>query len=70
MSKHEYHVTIPIAGHAYLTVEAESVEEAIEIAMGEVTIDHIETWDPVEAFNQGNVCYCPRPWEAEAEEAA
>jgi hypothetical protein len=58
-------VTLPIAGHAYLTVEAETEEEAIEQAFNEVTIDHIETWEAVERFNQGNVCYCPHPWEAE-----
>jgi hypothetical protein len=58
-------VTLPIAGHAYLTVEAETEEEAIEQALNEVTIDHIETWEAVERFNQGNVCYCPLPWEAE-----
>lgn len=62
----EYEVTIPIAGHAFLTVVADSEEEAIEKAMGEVTIDQIESWEPVEQFNQGNVCYCPHPWEAEA----
>lgn len=66
MGKREYQVTIPIAGHAFITVEAESEEEAIDIAMGEVTIDHVEEWIPVEQFTQGNVCYCPHPWEAEA----
>jgi hypothetical protein len=59
-------VTLPIAGHAYLTVEAETEEEAIEAALNEVALDHIETWEAVERFNQGNVCYCPHPWEAEA----
>jgi hypothetical protein len=51
-TKREYHVIIPIAGHAY----------------GEITIDNIETWEPVEQFNSGNVCYCPRPWEIEVED--
>lgn len=65
MSKHEYQVTIPIAGHAFLTVEADSEEEAIELAMGEVTIDDFEGWEPVETFIQGNVCYCPQPWSVD-----
>ena len=55
------------AGHAIIDVDAASEEEAIQKAMEEVTIDHIETWEAVKQFNKGNVCYCPRPWEAEAE---
>lgn len=66
MPKNTYTVTIPIAGHAYIEVDAESEEAAIEAALGKVTIDHIETWEPLEQFNQGNICYCPHPWEAEA----
>ncbi len=62
-----YSVTIPIAGHAFIEVEADSEEQAIESAMMDVCIDHIETWEPIQHFNQGNVCYCPRPWEAQAE---
>ena len=61
-----YAVTLPIAGHAYLEVEADSEEAAIEKALSEIMIDNIETWEAVEQFNQGNVCYCPRPWEASA----
>lgn len=64
-----YEVTIPIAGHAFITVEAESEDEAIEIAMGEVSLKHVEEWECLERFNQGNVCYCPHPWEADAIEA-
>lgn len=62
-----FSVIIPIAGHAYMDVEADSEEAAIEMAMADTTIDHIETWWPIETFNEGNVCYCPRPWSAEAE---
>lgn len=62
----EYEVTLPIAGHAFLTVEADSEEDAIEKAMEIVTIEMIEQWEPLEQFNTGNVCYCPQPWEAEA----
>jgi hypothetical protein len=61
-------VTIPIAGHAFLEVEATSEEEAIELAMNKVTIDDVESWEAVEQFNKGNVCYCPAPWEATAED--
>jgi hypothetical protein len=69
MEMAEYNVTIPIAGHAFKTVEADSQEEAIEKAMEELTVDDIGEWEPLMRFNQGNVCYCPSPWEAEAEEA-
>lgn len=61
----EWQVTIPIAGHAYLTVEAATEEEAREIALNSVTHDDIETWEQLEQFNEGNVCYCPHPWEIE-----
>ena len=61
-----YEVTIPIAGHAYLTVEANSEEEAIDIAFGEVSLKDVEEWEALQQFNRGNVCYCPTPWEAEA----
>ena len=33
----EWEVTIPIAGHAYLTVEADSEDEAIEMAIEQCT---------------------------------
>ena len=66
-----YNVTIPIAGHAFLQVEADNEDAAIEAAFAsdDLTIDAIGSWEPIEAFNAGNVCYCPHPWEAEAEEA-
>lgn len=63
-----YSVTVPIAGHAIVEVEADSEEEAIEKAIGEVTREHLEGWEPLQQFNRGNVCYCPHPWEAEAED--
>lgn len=62
-----YNVTIPIAGHAFLRIEAESKEAAINAALEQVTRDNIEEWEPLEQFTQGNVCYCPQPWEIEAE---
>lgn len=63
----KYTVTIPIAGHAVVEVEADSKQEAIEAAIENVTIDDIEDWEAIEQFHQGNVCYCPHPWEAEVE---
>jgi hypothetical protein len=62
-----YYVTLPIAGHAFITVEAESEDAAIDAALNEVTIEHLESWEAIPHFNQGNVCYCPRPWDATAE---
>lgn len=62
-----YQVTIPIAGHAYVEVEADSEDAAIEQAISKVEFNDIESWEALQQFNQGNVCYCPSPWEAEAE---
>jgi hypothetical protein len=67
MSK-TYEVTLPITGIAYLTIEAESEDEAIETALNEVMIDHIEMWEAVRDINRGNVCYAMQPWSAEARE--
>ncbi len=62
-----YSVSIPIAGHAYVTVEAESEQDAIEKGMDLASNENIE-WECLARFNNGNVCYCPSPWEAEAQE--
>jgi hypothetical protein len=66
----KYQVTIPVAGHVFMEVEANSPDEAIERAMfeGEFRSSDIEGWELLEAFNRGNICYCPQPWEATAEE--
>jgi hypothetical protein len=61
-------VTLPVAGHLYVEVEALSEEEAIEKAFNEATLDDLESWEAIRQFQQGNVSYCPRPWEAEAQE--
>lgn len=61
-------VTLPIAGHAYVTVEADNEDAAIEAALEKVTIDDIDEWEALPRFHEGNVCYCPSPWEATAEE--
>lgn len=63
--KRIYSVLVPIAGHAHVTVEADDEESAIDLAMQEVTTDHLEDWEALRRFNQGNVCYCPSPWEVE-----
>lgn len=63
----QYNVTLPIAGHAYVSVEADNEESAIEAALEQVTLGHIEEWEALKRLNMGNVCYCPQPWEAEAE---
>lgn len=63
-----FDVVIPIAGHVYLQVEADTEEEAIDKAFNEATIEDVEDWECLEQFNQGNVCYCPSPWEVEVRE--
>lgn len=63
-----YTVTFPIAGHAVKLVEAENEDAAIEKARMEITSDDFESWDVVEQFTKGNVCYCPQPWNVEVTE--
>ena len=63
-----YEVTMPIAGHVRFEVEAESQEEAIEKAHEMESEDGDVSWDFLEQFHQGSVCYCPRPWKVTAEE--
>ena len=60
-----YAITVPIAGHAFVEVEAETEEQAHQKAIEEVTLHHIEEWEALEQFNQGNVCFCPHPWNIE-----
>lgn len=64
----QYRVTMPIAGHAYYSVEAESEEQAIRnVMLMDIAADDYE-WEPmVDGFNDGNICYCPEPWNPEAE---
>lgn len=62
-----WEVTVPIAGHAWLTVAAETEEEAIELAMSEASLNHVQEWDTLRQFVRGNVCCCPSPWEVQAE---
>jgi len=63
-----YSVTIPIAGHAFLMIEAESESAAIDAGMEKIALKDISEFEPLKSFNEGNVCYCPTPWEAVAEE--
>lgn len=63
-----YVVTIPIAGHATCEVNAESEEEAIEAGMCMDAKDCEINWEYLTAFHTGNVCHCPNPWKATAEE--
>lgn len=66
MSKRTWGVTMPIAGHCYVEVEAETEEEAIEKAFDSVTNENLESWEALERFQQGNVSHCPHPWVVEA----
>ncbi len=61
-----FEVTLPIAGHAYVLVEAETEAQAIDAALDKVELRHIETWEALKAFNTGNICHCPTPWKASA----
>jgi hypothetical protein len=70
MSKQEteepyFEVTIPIAGHVRLTVQAKDKQAAIAKAFEDCG-DGEASWEALTTFNQGNVCYCPSPWTAEA----
>ena len=52
-----YGVTVPITGHAYIEVVADSEEEAISEAMDKVDNTHLEGWKCCEYITQGNGCY-------------
>ena len=62
-----YTVTVPFAGHIYMAVDANSEEEAQEIAMNNASLDGDFEWTPLTTFSSGNVCYCPLPWQIEVE---
>lgn len=64
-----YLVKIPIAGHAYVEVEADNEDAAKSVALDTVDTIHIESWKPLRKVNTGNVCHFPTPWEIEVEEA-
>lgn len=54
-----YELTIPIAGVAYMTVEAESEEAAIEEAFNKISTEDIEEWEAFRAITRGNTLYAP-----------
>jgi len=64
----QYTVIIPIAGHVTVSVEAENEddakEKAFEMDLADSGVADLE-WETLTKFNQGNVCFCPRPWEIE-----
>lgn len=64
-----YDVCLPIAGHVWVQVEADSREEAIDKAVHkeDISLEDVEDWEVLRAFNRGNVCYCNKPWEATAD---
>lgn len=53
----EYCVTVPIMGAAFVTVQAETEEDAIQQALGVAGPDDVDAWEPLEYVVQGNVCY-------------
>ena len=55
----KYGVTVPIAGMAYIEVEAENEEDARQEALSSVCIDDIEEWDCYRVICEGNVLYTP-----------
>lgn len=65
MSK-EWEVTLPAIGVVYVTVQAETEEEAIETALRSYEPSDLEHWEAVSAVVRGNVCYAS-PSRASAE---
>jgi hypothetical protein len=61
-----YTVTLPIAGHITTEIEAENAEAAISAALDGDLMTYDASWEALEQFSQGNICYCPKPWKAEA----
>lgn len=66
--KRIYGVTLPIGGHAYVSVVASSEEEATKLAKERCAMDDIQSWDIINSVNEGNVCYFPEPWEITVED--
>lgn len=65
-----YSVMVPIAGHIIVDVDAENEDDAKNKALlsDDLTLKNIHGWEALEQFNQGNVCFCPSPWEIDVEE--
>lgn len=62
-------VTVPIAGHAVVEVEADTKSEAVSEAMEIVDDIHITDWEPLEQFQNGSILYAPTPHKVSIEEA-
>lgn len=56
----EYEVELPVVGVAYVTVIADSEEEAISKALDECASEHLETWNAMRRIVAGNVFYGDR----------
>lgn len=52
-----YTITMPVTGIMVKTVEAETVEEAIEKFCDEITVNDLEQWEVHEEIVKGNVFY-------------
>jgi hypothetical protein len=65
-----FYVTIPIAGHILVEVEADNRADAIERAFDsdDLSLTNCDSWEALRKFHSGNVCHCPSPWEIEVEE--
>lgn len=59
----KYLVQIPIAGHICHEVEADNEDEAKEKALDMDPDTGDLSWVTLDSFCEGNVCYCPSPWE-------
>ena len=55
-----YEVTLPIVAVAYMTVEADSAEEAWNAACDTVEFEDFNEWYPVKQVTRGNVCSHPQ----------
>jgi hypothetical protein len=47
-------VTVPITAKAFVEVDAESREDAIEKALDAVELDNVEEWEPHKIISEGN----------------
>jgi hypothetical protein len=52
-----YGVTLPIAGKAYVEVQAANQDDAIDKAMGQCTTANLEEWESHRQIVRGNVFY-------------
>ena len=59
-----YEVTVPIAGFACKIVKARNKKEAVQKAIRSITMKNIESWNPLERFDNANFSYCPTKAEA------